>query len=183
MKVVVMILTLNIQSDYLRFNDIKHENLEEILKWYNDVDKFMFATGIDTPVTLETLNQKYSEVIICRDEFFVGIYSSKEENMVGVLKGRLQDKNNDSVWISSIVIDPCYQKTGIGSMSIDLLLGHLSENYDIKNAFLAVIEENIAGIAFWKKQNFCELRRIQNHLKLGDKKHNVIVMHRCLNSI
>jgi ribosomal protein S18 acetylase RimI-like enzyme len=168
---------LNMSCDFIYFKDIKLEHLPYILKWYNKVDDFKFATGIDTPITLEVLTQKYAEVAICGDEFFTGIYN-KEEKMIGILKGRLKYKNRDAVWISSIVIDTEYQHRGYGRVVINLLLNYLKEKNKVRGVYLAVVEENLQGRTFWLKQSFKELRRIENHLKLQDKQRNVIIMYK-----
>ena len=170
--------SLNVRDDVVCFEDIKLEHLPLILKWYNKVDDFKFATGIDHPIPLEKLTQKYAEVAICSNEFFVGIYTVKERIMIGILKGRLENKGKHNVWISSIVIDPEYQNRGYGSASINLLLSSLKSGSMVKSAYLAVIEENTQGRAFWTKHNFVEARRIENHLKLQDKQQNVIIMYR-----
>lgn len=166
------------QSDVVYFEDIKLENLPRILKWYNKVDDFRFATGIDHPISLEELTQKYAEVAICSNEFFVGIYGQKEKKMIGILKGRIEYENKHSVWISSIVIDPKYQNRGLGSAAINILLSYLKMNNSITNAYLAVIEDNVQGKAFWLKHGFKELRKIENHLKLMDRQQNVIIMQK-----
>jgi len=170
--------SLNIQNDIVYFRDIKPEHLPMILKWYNKVDDFKFATGIDTPMTLEKLTGKYAEVAICVNEFFVGIYSKNESRMIGILKGRLEYKNKYAVWISSIVIDSNLQKKGYGTASVNLLLNVLKTNQNVQDAYLAVIEDNEQGRMFWNKLKFKELRRIENHLKLQNKPQNVIVMHK-----
>jgi ribosomal protein S18 acetylase RimI-like enzyme len=167
---------LNIQNSVISFKDIKVEDLPLVLNWYNKVDDFKFATGIDTPITLISLRRKYAEVAICRDEFFVGIYTQNELKMIGILKGRLKYRNRDAVWISSIVIDPLSQKKGFGTMTINMLLDHLKLHYNVRFVYLAVIEENIQGTTFWVKNNFRELRKIENHLRLQDKNRNVIIM-------
>lgn len=173
-------LSLNIHADTVYFKDIKLEHLPQILKWYNKIDDFKFATGIDKPMTLENLMEKYAEVAICINEFFVGIYCQKDNQMIGILKGRLEYENKNSVWISSIVIDQVFQNKGYGSLSIKMLLDHLKQFNRIKDAYLAVIEVNEQGIGFWNKNCFSEIRKIQNHIKLQDKHQNVIIMHRIL---
>ncbi|MCX7746736.1 MAG: GNAT family N-acetyltransferase [Clostridia bacterium] len=167
---------LNIQSHLILFKDIKLEHLPQILEWYNKVEDFKFATGIGEPITLERLRQKYAEVAICSREFFVGIYLKEEPKMIGILKGSLKVEGEETLWISSIVIDPVYQNKGFGKMAVNLLLDYLKMKNAVKSVYIAVIEENIQGRAFWEKQNFKEIRKIENHFKLQNKRQNVIIM-------
>ncbi len=170
--------SLNIQNETVYFRDIKIEHLPHILHWYNKVDDFKFATGIDEPMTLDCLKRKYAEVSISSNEFFVGIYARAEGKMVGILKGRLSYRERDSAWISSIAIDLVYQNKGFGSSSIQLLLDHLKFKCQIRDIYLAVIEENIRGVSFWNKHNFKAMRKIDNHIKLQNRFQNAIIMHR-----
>lgn len=172
-------VSLNIQNDVVYFRDVKFNDLPKVLGWYNKVDDFKFATGIDFPIELETLEQKYSKVVISKNDFFVGIYNADEE-MIGILKGSIKHEKENVMWVSSIVIDPSFQNRGYGSQSVELLFSHLKGSNNINEVFLAVIEDNILGKAFWQKHNFTELRKIQNHVKLQHKPQNVIIMHKKL---
>ena len=171
---------LNMQNDLLRFMDIKLEHLPRILKWYNKVDEFKYATGIDTEITLQELHKKYAEVAICSNEFFTGIYTCHGNELIGILKGRVRYENRDAVWISSIVIDTEFQGAGYGTAALELLLGYLKKYYKIKTAYLAVVEENTQGRAFWDKMDFKEIRVIENHFKLNDRHQDVIILGRQL---
>lgn len=172
--------SLEIENKILSFKDIKQVHLPLILNWYNMVDDFKFATGLDTPVTLEYITRKYAEAAICSNEFFSGIYLKSKCKMIGILKGRIHYENSDTIWISSIVIDKGFQNMGLGSESINLLLDYLKKNNDIKSSYLAVIEENVQGRRFWEKHGFQEIRKIDNHFKLQNKPQNVIIMGRQL---
>lgn len=173
-------LSLNIRNDIVYFRDIKPEHLPRILGWYNRIDDFKYATGIDTSISLEKLSRMYVETAVCSNDFFVGIHACKENVMIGILKGSLRHKNKDAVWISSIVIDTRVQKRGYGSAALDLLLSYLKENNKVKNVFLSVVEKNLQGRAFWSKHKFREVRRIESNLRLQDKEQNVIIMHKYL---
>ncbi|MCX7921920.1 MAG: GNAT family N-acetyltransferase [Clostridia bacterium] len=170
--------SLDIQNDTVYFKDIKPADLPLILNWYNKVDDFKFATGIDTPISLEKLTRKYAEVAICRSEFFAGIYLKGINKLIGIVKGSLKYRESDSVWISSLAIDTDYQNNGYGTMVIELLLKHLKLNNNINCAYLAVVEENIQGRNFWVKQKFQTLRKMEGHLTIQDRPQNVIIMHK-----
>ncbi|RCX16637.1 acetyltransferase (GNAT) family protein [Anaerobacterium chartisolvens] len=172
--------SLNIENSIVYFKDINIRDLKEILKWYNNVEEFKFATGIDTPMTLQALVGKYAEVAVCGNEFFVGIFSKEHDRMIGIMKGRVQYKDRPAVWISSIVIDRRFQRRGYGSIALELLLKHLKEEKNIRRAYLAVIEENLSGITFWEKQKFKPLRKIENHIRLNNKSHNAVVMYKSI---
>jgi len=170
--------TLNIKNRNVLLKDIKPEQLPLLLKWYNNIEDFSYATGIDTPITMEKLACKYAEVAICSNEFFAGIYLVDEKKMIGIVKGSLKHKEKNSVWISSIVIDAQYQRKGYGRETITLLLDFLKTNNGIKDALLSVIEDNLKGRAFWRRLGFSELKEMENHIRLHNTLQNVIIMHK-----
>lgn len=170
--------SLNIKNESIYLKDVEINQLPEILKWYNKVDVFSFATGIDTPIVLRDLKLRYTEAAICSREFFCCIYKAGRSQMIGILKGTFQKEKDGSIWINSIIIDPKYQNMGYGGMVLDLILNHFKSNKGIKHAYLAVVEDNKQGRAFWTKHNFKEIKTIKNHLKLQDRYWDVIIMHR-----
>ena len=172
-------LSINTHNNTVFFRDIKTEHLPRILDWYNKIDDFKFATGIDAPISMGILMGKLAEVRISSEEFFVGIHLRQSE-MIGVLKGRVQNRIRSTAWINSIVIDPLYQKKGYGSSAIELLLWYLSTQKGTQTVLLSVIEENTAGVEFWSKNGFQKIRRIENHIILQDKGQNVIIMQKTL---
>lgn len=173
--------SLNIQSERVWFKDIRLEHLPQILEWYNKVSDFKYATGMDTPITLDQLTQKYAETSICSNEFFAGIREKKEEKMIGILKGSIRrERGICSLWISSLAIDRPYQGKGYGSDSLNLLFEHIKAMGGIENAYISVIENNSQGRAFWVKHGFREMRKISGHIKLDNKDQDVIIMQKPL---
>lgn len=167
-------------NDKLYFKDIKIADLSRILSWYNGIEDSKYATGICTPMSLEALTQKYAEVAICGSEFFSGIYLKSDDTMIGILKGSIRYRSRDAVWISSIVIDPCFRKRGYGTMAVEMLLNCLEKCIGIKSAYIAVFEDNMEGRNFWFRQNFQVLRRSKSQLAFQGETHNILIMYRRL---
>ncbi|MGI6778088.1 MAG: GNAT family N-acetyltransferase [Acetivibrionales bacterium] len=175
--------SLRIGNDTVCLKDITIEQLPVILEWYNRTESFRFATGIEKPINLEFLIQKYTETAICSREFFAGVYVVAEDKMIGVLKGRLHDEKKGTLWLNSIAIAPEYQNMGYGSKAVELLLGHFRQEANVKKVYIAVAEKNTQGRLFWIKQDFKELKRIENYIRLANNNYwNGIIMYRNLDS-
>lgn len=170
--------SLNINSRVLYFRDLKISDLPHLLKWYNNVADFKFATGIDEPISFKEMTNKFFKSHASSMEFFVGIYKSSSMEMIGMLKGQLQHKSEDAGWISSIIIDPAFQGKGYGREAVNLLIKHLRENSTITSLYLSVAEQNIKGKIFWEKQSFREVKRINTGLGSKYKPQNIIIMYR-----
>ncbi|MGB7604768.1 MAG: GNAT family N-acetyltransferase [Lutisporaceae bacterium] len=177
-------LTINMQERDLCFKDITKDDLDEVLKLYNQNEINMYATGIDRAMSLEDITQKYLEVLVNSHEFFVGIFvydhDSAISKMIGVVKGRIDYDNNEEAWISSILIDNSFQRKGIGSKAVEYLIERLRGIYDIKSILIGTLSGNIIGKKFWKNLGFSYIRTIDKYIKLNSKKEDFIIMRKDL---
>jgi RimJ/RimL family protein N-acetyltransferase len=175
-------LTINLRCENMFFRDVKKEDLQDILKLYNQNEINMYATGLDRPMSFEDINQKYLEVLVNSHEFFAGIFinNSEYDRMIGVVKGRIDYDNNEVAWISSILIDSSFQNSGIGTKAVSSLIRMLQDTYDIKFIKIGILAGNIIGHAFWKKIGFNYIRTIQQYFKMNSKTEDFIIMKKDL---
>lgn len=177
-------LTINLNNENLFFKDINKDDLQEVLKLYNQNEINIYATGIDRPMSYEDICQKYLEVLVNSHEFFAGIFICNEDctknQMIGVIKGRIDYDNNEEAWISSLLIDSSYQKNGIGTKSVSAILKMLKDTYDIKTVMIGTLSGNHIGREFWSKIGFSYIRTIQQYIKLNNKTEDFIIMKKDL---
>lgn len=177
-------LTINLQEENLLFKDISKDNLQEVLRLYNQNQINMYATGIDRPMSIKDISQKYLEVLVNSHEFFAGIFTSREaykqNRMVGVIKGRIDYDNNDEAWISSVLIDSNFQKSGIGTKAVTSIMKLLQDHYDIQTIMIGILSGNQVGKEFWHKIGFTYIRTIEQYIKLNDKIEDFIIMKKDL---
>ncbi|MBZ4644688.1 MAG: hypothetical protein PWR27_1262 [Petroclostridium sp.] len=169
-------LSLNIDCEDIILKDIKRSDLPAILKWYNMTEKYKYATGIDKPISLQNLVEKYLEVLYCESEFFAGIYLKRNNCLIGLMKGRLKKKEANAVWISSFLIDCDYQGCGYGKKSLNIVANYFKLYHSINTIYISVIMENSEGIRFWCNNKFEPLRKMHNHIVLNGKEQDVILM-------
>jgi len=173
--------SLNASDDVIYLKDIAEEDLPHVLKWYNSVDEFKYATGMDKPTTLHELKEKYAFAALREDEFFSGIYLKRENRLIGVLKGRLytgQGMVKKVVWINQVAVDPGYRNKGYGKRAVRHMLARLREDQGVEKALLAVAEENIPGLCFWQANGFSTVKRIGNCTGSPGLCRNIIIMCR-----
>lgn len=173
-------LTLNTQLNNLIFKDITKENLGDVLDLYNQNEQNIYATGIDRRMSLEDINEKYLEVLVNSHEFFTGIFIKEDSalKMVGVVKGRIDYENSEEAWISSVLIDNSYQRTGIGTKAVYALTDLLNKNYDVKRFYIGIISGNDIGRCFWEKLGFSYFRTIEQYIKLKNLSSDFILMEK-----
>jgi RimJ/RimL family protein N-acetyltransferase len=177
-------LTMNLEMENLSFEDVTQESLEDLLKLYNQNEINIYATGIDRPMSLQDIKQKYLEVLVNSHEFFACIFirdpHSTERKMIGVVKGRIDYDNNEEAWISSILIDSSFQNNGIGTKVVRATIKMLRDTYDIKTVLIGILSGNGIGRGFWNKMGFNYIRTIEQYIKLNNKNEDFIIMKKDL---
>jgi len=169
-------LALNLEFENFTFRDIKKDELNLVLDMYNETDESMLATGISTRLSLDDMEEKYLEVLISSHEFFVGIFSQTDGDLIGVLKGRIDYDNSDEAWIASFIIKKDRRNEGIGKKTINAFLSYMNKTYDVKRFYAGVISRNNKGINFWSKAGFKHVRTIKNYINLNDAYEDFIIM-------
>lgn len=171
-------LTLNNKSDDLILKDITKEDLKDVLNLYNQNDQNIYATGIDRRMSLRDIKEKYLEVLVNSHEFFIGIFLDKGNGLklVGVIKGRIDYENSEEAWISSILVDTKYQRQGIGTKAVEVLIDMLNKSYDVKRFYIGIIAGNYIGRCFWQKLEFSYFRTIEQYIKLKTLTEDFIIL-------
>lgn len=169
--------TVNSGNKTVFLRDISREQLVSVLKWYNDIENYMYATGMDKPITVQEFYGQYKLSTDCADEFFAGIFPAFwTELMIGAVKGKICPEG--TAWINSIVIDRGFQNMGYGKAAIELLSSSLHVASGIKSLYISVVEKNQKGRSFWSRLGFQEIRKLEKHLQLKGRYHNVLIMNK-----
>lgn len=168
-------LAVNIKNNIIALKDIKQEELINILDLYNMSDEFKYAVGTNSPVSLEMLEMKYTKLLNCYSEFFVGIHSLYEERIIGIITGKLIER---ALWINTIAVGLQFQGKGYGRLAIELLLDNFRKHCNTKDVCLAVADKNTKGLNFWLNSGFCELRQYNEKILFDGNKHNVLIMQK-----
>lgn len=171
-------LTLNLEIEDFILRDIKKDELNLVLKLYNESEESMFATGIDRRLSIEDIKEKYLEVLINSHEFFAGIFMKEDSEMIGIIKGRLDYENSENFWISSFLIGRNHRSEGIGKKCINSLITFISKTYDIKRIFTGVISSNTNGVMFWQNMGFSYCRTIEQFISINSMFEDYIIMKR-----
>ncbi len=170
--------SLNIKGTILYLRDLGVNDLEHVLKWFNDIDDFKYATGIFVPVTIKEVKSYFFKNFFSQKDFCLGIFSIESGKMIGFLKGQITNGFEDTAWINTIMIEPGLQRKGYGTEVVNMLIGYLKENTKVTKIYLSVCEENIIGKLFWKKQNFSEIMRINKSFASNYEQQGISIMCR-----
>ena len=170
-------INLEYKDEKIAFVNIRKNDLPMVLKWYNNVDEYMFATGIDKPLTLNELKKRYLETAISHYDFFAWLVNDNNDK-IGVIKGSIKQKEKDSIWINSLLVDLKYRKNGYGRCAVDALVKYIKQHLVMNKVYVSVVEDNLNGIIFWNKIGFLKLRQMDKHIILAGIPRDIIIMYK-----
>jgi Acetyltransferases, including N-acetylases of ribosomal proteins len=172
-------LSLSIEDKDLTIRDIDKLQIDKITCWFNsNIEKYKYAMGTSKQFTSEDFYEKYLEVLINAHEFFLGINMDGE--LIGFVKGRADYKNEGEIWIMSMLIGAPYQSRGIGSRALDLIIDEFNKKLGIKKFYACLVNDNIRGKAFWKRNSFSEYRSAKDFFTIDNKSYDMVIMNRVL---
>jgi ribosomal protein S18 acetylase RimI-like enzyme len=143
-------LDINIINDAFLIKNINKDSIKNIYSIYKNTCDFKYATGIFYSIEYNQFSQQISQFISRQNVFFLDICLVPSEELIGLVKGLIIDKDK-IVWINSLVINKIYQSNGYGKRVMELLEYYLKKNCDVEKIYLSVYKTNIAGINFWSK--------------------------------
>lgn len=151
----------------LKFEDIEilsieKEDLGRIHEWYvkeeNSSHKFQGES-----INENQFYERFLEYYLSECEFFLKIIRNKE--LVGIMKGRIEFKNPNEVWIGYFMLDNCFRGKDLGSKVLKEIIKYFCIECGICNFYVKVKEKNFSFISFLRKNKFEVLRFSQEQGK------------------
>lgn len=116
--------------------------------------------------------ERFLEYYFSECEFFLKINRYKQ--LIGVIKGRVEFKNPNEVWISYFLLDNKLRNRGIGSNIIKYLTNYFIKECGIVNFYVNVNKTNFDALDFWLNNSFS---KIDFH---DDVNENNIILRNCI---
>ncbi|MGY0372647.1 GNAT family N-acetyltransferase [Clostridium sp. JNZ J1-5] len=147
----------------LKFNEIEivsieKEDLLNIYKWLKSESEYMNKYDMELVDELQ-FYERFLEYYVSECEFFLKINQCNQ--LIGIIKGRIEFKNPNEVWITYFILDSNVRNAGLGSQILQAIVKYFNKDFGIVN-FYAKIEEFSQSINFWKKNNFSILKIYKN---------------------
>jgi GNAT superfamily N-acetyltransferase len=145
-------------DDNIIIRNIESDELNEVLKCVNESEENFGALGRTSIFTYEDIEQRYLETLISSLEFFCGIFIC--DKLVGIIKGRIENKNVSEMWILSFLISNEYRSKGIGSQMLKSFENYFLQNYSTEKFCILALESSKSH-RFWTANNY-KFSRITN---------------------
>lgn len=145
-------IPIKIVEDRFVIKSIEAEDLTEIVKCINQSEDNLRTLAIDGVLTYKDMRQRYIETLMNSLEYFCGIYINNK--LVGIIKGRIENKVLAELWILSIIFLEEYRNKGIGTEVLVAIEKNFYNNYRIKHFCTLVINNNTRAKSFWEKNGY-----------------------------
>lgn len=162
---------------------LDRNSLADAARIYNCNDT-RYATGLEGNLSIHELSTLFEHTKASENEFLNGIYvrapGSTGVNILqfaGLCSGIL---DASSIWIKQLSIMPESRRKGIGTKTAEIILKYAVQSKSVPDAFLSVADKNTAGLCFWKKLGFTEVRRMNKVLFGENFPSSIIIMQKFL---
>jgi ribosomal protein S18 acetylase RimI-like enzyme len=165
------LLPVNIEIEDYMIKNIDIKDLPKVLVCVNQDEESIKSLGRGNEFTIEDIKQRYMETLVSTLDFFCGIYYKKD--LIGILKGRIENKNIRELWILSYILLKEYRNNEIGSSILSEFEKYFFYSFSIDSIFVLTTENNLRGQKFWIKNQYEKKRIINNMMDNGNT--NMIV--------
>lgn len=160
-------------KDY-KVSSVEEYGLEELNTWIKENN-----TEDNTCYSLDSqmFYRRFLEYYVTENEYFLKIY--KDNDLVGVFKGRLELESKNELFIWLFIIKKELRNEGYGSEIVEGVIEYFIRQYNIDTIKVGVIQNNLEGISFWDSKGF-KIERIAKDFFQDEKENgrNLVIMQR-----
>lgn len=163
---------IDINFDDIYISNIEREDIIPIQKWINIQQSS--HTEEEKPLGLKEFYERFLEYYVSESEFFLKINLGEE--IIGVLKGRIEFKNPNEVWLRYFIIDNRFRGKGIGSLVIKEIIKYFSNGFGIYDFYAAITGDDERVFKFWKRNKFKLLRISKDFFDVDGESIDMLVL-------
>lgn len=178
------------EDSFIAIKPLDSNRLGDAVRIYNCGGDARYATGLKGNLSIQELSSLIECTKTSTNEFLAGIYEKSPCTVTGpdTDKGTVLQFSGlcsgimkiNSLWIKQLSILPESRRKGIGTRAVECLLKYAMSSQNIHDVYLSVVDRNTAGLCFWRKLGFFEVRRLEKVLFGEDCPFNVIIMRKSL---
>lgn len=164
-------LDVEIKFKDIRISNVKGKDLIEIQSWMETNNDFLKEES-----NFEDLRNRFLESYISQCEFFFKI--EKDKKLLGILKGRIEFKIQNELWIWFFYVDNKYRYEDLRSTIINSVINYFFKKYGVNIFFARVIRNEPDNINFWKNIGFNVTRIVRNFYNINGENIDMVLMKR-----
>jgi len=168
---------IDIKFDGISIMNVEKEDIFEIQNWVNNQQ--VFNIDAQKNYGIKEFYERYLEYYVSEGEYFLKVLCGSE--LIGIIKGRIEFKNPNEVWIMCYLIEFSLYETETSTIIINEFLKHLYKNYGIRKFYTFVSANNHWMLKLWKNNNFEISRVTSNFLELDSEEKDILILKKELN--
>lgn len=168
---------INIKFNNISIMNVEKQDIFKIENWINSQQGFNIDANQNYGI--REFYERYLEYYVSEGEYFLKILCGSE--LIGIIKGRIEFKNPNEVWIMCYLIEFRLYDDDISSRIINEFLKHLYKNYGICNFYTFVSANNNGMLKFWKNNNFKISRVTNNFLEIDSEDKDILILKKEFN--
>jgi RimJ/RimL family protein N-acetyltransferase len=167
---------IDIVSHDVSIVNVEKEDIFKIEKWINNQRILSIAAKKNYGV--KEFYERYLEYYVSEGEYFVKVLLGSE--LIGIIKGRIEFKNPNEVWIMCYLVEIKLCSTGIATSIINKFLTYLYENYGMRNFYTFVSVNNKEMLELWENNDFKISRVTSNFLEVDGKDKDILILKKTI---
>ncbi|MBZ9608555.1 GNAT family N-acetyltransferase [Clostridium estertheticum] len=167
---------IDIKFDDVSIMNVEKEDILKIKNWTNKQQAFNIEARLNYDI--KEFYERYLECYVSEGEYFLKVLHGSE--LIGIIKGRIEFKNPNEVWIMCYLIEIRLYDADISNIIINEFSKHLHENYGMCHFYTFVSSNNNAMVEFWKRNNFEESRVTSNFFKINSEDKDIIILKKTI---
>ena len=146
---------INLEFDDIKISSIEKEDLLGVYGWLQYEDNF---------IEYDDFYERFLEYYLNECEFFLKVY--KDKDLIGIIKGNVEFKNPNEVWLVYFIIGSKERSKGLGSRILNYIINYFSKDCGIVRFYARIQETNFETLGFWMENQFNPIKLLQG---AGDK--------------
>ena len=163
---------INLQFDDVDISSIENQDLSYVQNWFNNERLGCIKT--DNPLKFNEFHKRFIEYYASECEFFLKV--NLKQKLIGIIKGRVEFKNTNEVWITDFLIDNENRNEKVSSNILNKVMYYFCNSYGINSFSVGIMEEDIMVMEFWRFNCF-EIQRIaKNFYNINGIKKDMFIL-------
>lgn len=162
---------IRLKFENVEILSIEKEDLEKIYKWYVKEENSLHRLQGEA-MNENQFYERFLEYYLSECEFFLKVVRDKK--LVGIIKGRIEFKNPNEVWIGYMMLDHSLRGKGLGSKVLKEMIKYFCVECGICNFYVKVKEKKNSFVNFLIKNKFQVLRFSQEAAR--DMKNRTVIL-------
>lgn len=148
---------IKIDFDNINISSIEKDDIKSVYDFFNS-QKRLNANFKEHSfrISQHELYQRFLEYYVNECEYFLKINIDGE--LVGIIKGRVEFKNPNEVWIGVFILNSEYSTVELETRIMDEMINYFNKEYGIKDFYTGVDKEDKIKLNFWKECGYKVVR-------------------------